>query len=257
MIEYILAGAVVILIIVVVIGYKKYYKKICPVCLSPTCPGCPVYDLQSICDITSSRLVDSSSLLTGLTQSDISTSPELQETMYSFCDDAYISKNVCPTIFTTYEPLYTSLCVSTVSQPILSTGRKYKVSFRDTATGDVSSTVVSSPEAAASTVISGSTPSTAISITDDETGKPITPADLIKAADKGKSDRDNIRSKANSLCKIKKTLSPCMCESGSTKGTKTWDVSYQNKLGTICEQTPDVQAKIACQSTQPVSCSCK
>lgn len=218
----ILVGIIVFLTIAIVFVYKKYSKP-CAVCGSTTCPGCPPsYDLTSVCDISQSRLTDTSSLLTGLSLVDVNSSPDLQETMYSFCDDAHIAKTLCPTLFSQYQSMYTTLCAPAplVTQAI----------FRS------------------EDIPANATPEERIEKVRDERVK--------DEREKDNKVRNDNKLKNDSLCKIQSSLSPCVCEAGQTRGTKSWTSEYKNKAGTSCTQTPEIKAKMSCNVKQNIPCVC-
>lgn len=256
MLEIILGGIILLLIVSIVLVYRKYANKECPVCNSPTCPGCPVYDLVGVCEIAQTKLADSLPVLTGLTSAEIDSSLDLQDTMYSFCDDAYTVKNLCPESFSQYEPTYTSLC-SVASPPVLQGRKRYSVRFKDTVDGIPVVHDATAEQADAAVTVNNTVGSTdTVVVTDNVTGKPATADDIKNVINKGKQDRDNNKGKRDALCKIKTKLSSCSCVEGSTSGTRAWNTTYENKSG-VCPITEDVQAKINCVQRPSVPCLCK
>ena len=271
--ETIITGILAILLFVTIVYliYDKYYKTpdtsscpscgttstpavvVCPICGTSTCPS---YDLTTICDTEDSRLKESSTLLTGLTRDNILASTELTPVMLSFCDDAYIAKNICPDTFSTYSSMYSDLCPPVTPTPVvLKSSRKYKIVFRDTTTGETKSAIADATTI--TKIASTADPSATVSVTDATTGTHVSPAEIKKDS---KPDREKtVKELKDSMCKVKKTLSPCTCVTGTTTGTKTWDRKYVDKDGKDCPQPSEIANKMTCEgrSAQPVSCACK
>jgi len=233
MLPYVLGFIIFVLLVLLGVGYWKYTEKDkgeCPTCNSSTCPA--AQDNTSICDITSGRITDNAAMLAGLTLADVtsSASTELQDAMYTFCDDAYIMKTLCPAGFTSIAPMYNTLCSVPTSEGFSSQGR-FRAVVQPSGTG---ATATGGANGGAGGATGGAT----------------------KDKAKDKADRDANKNKHKSLCKIKNNLSPCVCATGETRGVKHWNTTYENKLGTTCTPTEEVTAKMNCGAQPDIPCSC-